>query len=118
MNEVKVTNVGRRTRDRLGVKFVPKQEEALSVNNRQLLTLRAVKDFKVEVVEPEEVPENEGEPEGEGESVGQELNYSDLNIDEVMKAIEDGKITVDEAIAKEIAGKNRASLLEKLEDNK
>jgi len=114
MNEVKVTNVGRRTRDRLGIKFVPKQEETLSVNNRQLLTLRAVKDFKVEVIE-QEVPE---EPEGEEESVGQELNYSDLNMDEVLKAIEDGKITVDKAIAKEVAGKNRTTLLEKLEENK
>ena len=104
MNEVKVTNVGRRTRDRLGIKFIPEQEETLSVNNRQLLTLRAVKDFKVEVPE---------EPEGE-----EELNYSDLNMDEVLKAIEDGKITVDKAIAKEVAGKNRTTLLDKLEENK
>jgi len=103
MKEVKVTNTGRRTRDRLGVQFNPKETVELMVNNRQLLTLRAVKDFKVEVVEP---------------PVQEDINYSDLNVNEILKAVEEGKLTVEEAIAEEISGKNRSTLLDKLEELK
>lgn len=104
MKEVKVTNTGRRVRERLGVRFDPKKTVELMVNNRQLLTLRAVKDFDVEVVEDSPVQE--------------ELNFSDLNMDEVLNAVKEGKLTVDEAIAKEVAGKNRSTLLDKLEELK
>lgn len=104
MKEVKVTNTGRRVRERLGVRFDPKKTVELMVNNRQLLTLRAVKDFDVEVVEDSPVQE--------------ELNYSNLNMDEVLNAVKEGKLTVDEAIAKEVAGKNRSTLLDKLEELK
>jgi len=123
MNEVKVTNVGNRIRNRLGYNFQPKQEVALSVNNRQLLTLRAVKDFKVVVLEPETKADTDGgikvDAEVDGEVVEeQELNYSELNMEQVLKAVEDGKIDLDEAIAKEVSGKNRATLLDKLKDIK
>lgn len=106
MKQVKVINTGKRTRERLGYRFDPKQEVELMVNNRQLLTLRAVKDFDVEVVEVEDSPDQEV------------LNYSSLNVEEVLKAVKDGKLTVEEAIAKEIAGKNRTTLLDKLEELK
>lgn len=103
MRKVKVTNSGRRVRYRLGKRFDPKETVELEVNNRQLLTLRAVKDFVVEVVEP---PVQEG------------FNYSNLNIEEVLNAVKEGKLTVEEAIAKEVSGKNRATLLDKLEELK
>jgi len=123
MNEVKVTNVGNRIRNRLGYNFQPKQEVALSVNNRQLLTLRAVKDFKVVVLEPETKADTDDGIKVDAEVdekvvEEQELNYSELNMEQVLKAVEDGKIDLDEAIAKEVSGKNRATLLDKLKDIK
>ena len=101
---VKVTNTGRQTRERLGKPVKPKETVEFEVNQRQLLTLKAVRDFVVE--------------EEEEELVEPELNYSNLNMEEVLQAVKDGKLTVEEAIAKEISGKNRSTLLDKLEELK
>lgn len=47
-----------------------------------------------------------------------ELDYYDLNVEEVLRAVEEGVFDVDEAIAYEVAGKNRVTLLDKLEELK
>lgn len=48
MKTLLVTNKGRRTRYRLGVGFEPDKETEIKVlNNRQYLTIKAVKDFVV-----------------------------------------------------------------------
>lgn len=161
MKKIKVTNTGRRIRERLGSRFLPNQEQELIVNNRQYLTLKAVKDFSVEIIEnenTEEYNENSGSDnengyinnkivtkDNESTEINQtsdeiniktdnmsneeetnpndaqqddELDYYDLNIEEVLKAVEEGAFDVDEAIAYEVAGKNRVTLLEKLEEIK
>lgn len=130
MKKVKVINKGRRMRDRLGSRFFPEQEKIMEVNNRQHLTLKAVRNFQVEVIEEannqsdsvnkinnkvvtKEEPENEKEP-----NSSDELNYHDLNIEEVLKAVEDGSLDVNEAVEHETANKNRVTLLEKLKEFK
>jgi len=154
--KVRVINRGKRIRDRLGSRFLPNQPQELEVNSRQYLTLKAVKDFKVEIIEDEKKEENnlEGNStdtviidehndiDSENDSninnkvvtkeetqedtqenaeytvSDEEVDYYDLNIEEVLKAVEEGVFDVDEAIAYEVAGKNRVTLLEKLEEIK
>lgn len=138
MKTVKVINKGTRVRDRLGLRFLPEKEQIVKVNGRQYLTLKAVKDFHVEVVEAEQEEtdqEDIEETEEAEESVEsadlndekvkendeidaiQELQtlINDSNIDEVVELVESGKVNVDEAIAYETVGKNRNTLIEKLE---
>lgn len=143
MKTVKVINKGKRMRDRLGLRFFPEKEQTVEVNSRQYLTLKAVKDFHVEVVEIEQEETNQEKSEqssnesdekvvtkdvkqdekeadsNETDEIDaiQELQtlINDSNIDEVVELVESGKVNVDEAIAYETVGKNRNTLLEKLE---
>lgn len=110
--KVRVTNTGKRVRERLGSRFLPNTEQEIEVNSRQYITLKAVKDFKVEIIEDEKKEETQDTVSDE------EVDYYDLNIEEVLKAVEEGVFDVDEAIAREVAGKNRVTLLEKLEEIK
>lgn len=135
---VSVVNTGKRMRDRLGSRFTPNKEVILEgLNQRQYLTLKAVKDFKVTIIEEEKnedpLDNNGNEPDGnendensnenpednntndDGNNDDGELDYYDLNVAEVIKAVEQGVYDVDEAIAHELAGKSRTTLLEKLE---
>jgi antitoxin component of MazEF toxin-antitoxin module len=144
MKKLKVTNTGKRMRDRLGLRFLPNQEQEVEVNNRQYLTLKAVKDFEVEILDDtnnntddnsgndtdinneNDINDNDSNDETNNDDdlndtesdSDEELDYYDLNIDEVLKAVREGKIDVDEAIAREVAGKNRVTLLDQLEDMK
>lgn len=101
MNKVTVKNTSKRVRSRLGHNFQPKEEKELLVNKRQLLTLQAVRDFEVELAEEPSEPEDE---------------YDKLNVQQVIEAVEEGVYTPDEVIAKEVSGKNRSSLLDKMEE--
>lgn len=117
--KVRVTNNGKRVRERLGTRFLPNKEEFLEVNNRQYLTLKAVKDFTVEIIQDEEITKEEDtENEAEFNPQDVEVDYYDLTIDGVLEAVENGAFTVEEAIALEVSGKNRVTLLEKLEELK
>lgn len=123
--KVVVTNVGRRVRERLGSRFLPNESQELEVNSRQYLTLKAVKDFVVEIVENdkntnEEIKQSENDDNNnvENDENEGELDYYDLNIEEVLKAVNEGIFDVDKAIALELAGKNRVTLIEKLEEIK
>lgn len=134
---VKVVNRGKRVRDRLGSRFLPHVEQTLKVNNRQYLTLKAVKDFEVTIIDKNvdndsdinvnNNMDNNNKNNNDADKadnahnngeLGEKINYDDLTINEVIKAVKEGKIDVDEAIGLEVAGKNRVTLLNKLEDLK
>ena len=130
---VLVTNNGKRIRDRLGSRFLPNQTKEMEVNRKQYLTLKAVKDFTVEIIEEDKKKDDNNniksnvdinnkvvtkDEDNEKNTFGDELNYYDLNIEEVLKAVKEGIFDVDEAIAYEVAGKNRVTLLNKLEELK
>ena len=130
---VLVTNNGKRIRDRLGSRFLPNETKEMEVNRRQLLTLKAVKDFTVEIIKEDKKKDDNNniksnvdinnkvvtkDEDNEKNGFGDELDYYDLNIEEVLKAVEEGIFDVDEAIAYEVAGKNRVTLLNKLEELK
>lgn len=131
--KVRVINRGKRIRDRLGSRFLPNQPQELEVNSRQYLTLKAVKDFTVEIIEEDKKKDDNNniksnvdinnkvitkDEDNEKNGFGDELDYYDLNIEEVLKAVKEGIFDVDEAIAYEVAGKNRVTLLNKLEELK
>ena len=131
--KVRVINRGKRIRDRLGSRFLPNQPQELEVNSRQYLTLKAVKDFTVEIINEDKKKDDNNniksnvdinnkvvtkDEDNEKNGFGDELDYYDLNIEEVLKAVEEGIFDVDEAIAYEVAGKNRVTLLNKLEELK
>lgn len=140
---VRVINKGSRVRERLGSRFLPNVEQKLYVNSREYLTLKAVRDFKVEVLEDNEKKEDKNKKkvnnkeqinnkvvtkdikdeesdsnQAKIDDSSADLDYYDLNIEEVIKAVKDGIFDVDVAIAYEVAGKNRVTLLEKLEEMK
>lgn len=130
---VLVTNNGKRIRDRLGSRFLPNQTKEMEVNRKQYLTLKAVKDFTVEIIEEDKKKDDNNniksnvdinnkvvtkDEDNEKNGFGDELDYYDLNIEEVLKAVKEGVFDVDEAIAYEVAGKNRVTLLNKLEELK
>ena len=129
---IRVINKGRRVRERLGSRFLPNQEQELFVNSRQYLTLKAVKDFEVELLDNNHSnidSDSDNDTDNHDDGVDsednakdivfdEELDYYDLNIEEVLKAVTEGIFDVDEAIALEVAGKNRVTLLEKLEELK
>ena len=135
--KVRVINRGKRIRDRLGSRFLPNETKEMEVNRRQYLTLKAVKDFEVTIIDKNVDNDNDinvnnnmdnnnknnndadkaDNAHNNGE-LGRKINYDDLTIDEVIKAVKEGKIDVDEAIALEVTGKNRVTLLNKLEDLK
>lgn len=130
---VLVTNNGKRIRDRLGSRFLPNETKEMEVNRRQYLTLKAVKDFTVEIIKEDKKKDDDNniksnvdinnkvvtkDEDNEKNRFGDELDYYDLNIEEVLKAVEEGIFDVDEAIAYEVSGKNRVTLLNKLEELK
>ena len=130
---VLVTNNGKRIRDRLGSRFLPNETKEMEVNRKQYLTLKAVKDFTVEIIEEDKKKDDNNniksnvdinnkvvtkDEDNEKNRFGDELDYYDLNIEEVLKAVKEGIFDVDEAIAYEVAGKNRVTLLNKLEELK
>lgn len=45
-----------------------------------------------------------------------DINLKELTIDEVMEAVEAGNLTVTEALEKEAVGKNRSTLIERLQE--
>lgn len=130
---VLVTNNGKRIRDRLGSRFLPNEKKEMEVNKRQYLTLKAVKDFTVEIIGEDKKKDDDiniksnvdinnkvvtkGE-DNEKNSFDDEVDYYALNVEEVLKAVKEGIFDVDEAIAYEVAGKNRVTLLNKLEELK
>lgn len=130
---VLVTNNGKRIRDRLGSRFLPNETKEMEVNRRQYLTLKAVKDFTVEIIKEDKNKDDDiniksnvdinnqvvtKDEDNEKNTFDDELDYYDLNIEEVLRAVEEGVFDVDEAIAYEVAGKNRVTLLDKLEELK
>lgn len=131
---VLVTNNGKRIRDRLGSRFLPSETKEMEVNSRQYLTLKAVKDFTVEIIEEDKKKDDNNniksnvdinnqvvtkdDEDNEKNTFDDELDYYDLNVEEVLRAVEEGVFDVDEAIAYEVAGKNRVTLLDKLEELK
>lgn len=131
---VSVINTGRRVRDRLGSRFLPNQERILKVNGRQYLTLKAVKDFKVTIVDNNESnqvekPEVDSNEKSEEENVEQnekdtqeiqELQelINESTVDHVLDMVNNSDINIDEAIAYETVGKNRTTLIDKLEELK
>ncbi|WP_373896378.1 hypothetical protein [Virgibacillus sp. CBA3643] len=108
--DVKVYNKGKKSRERLGIRFEPKAEREIEVSSKEYITVKAVKDFNVEIIEEEEEKEESGED-------GKE-ELQELNIDEFINHVKDNDIDIDEAIAIEVAGKNRSTLLDQLEDMK
>ena len=95
--------------------------------------LKAVKDFEVRILDhnsdiANDVDnDNDSEIDNKHESVSvsdsdddavSELDFNSMTIDEVLEAVENGQIDVDKAIALEITGKNRKTLLNKLEELK
>jgi hypothetical protein len=132
MITVKVVNKGRRIRDRLGSRFLPNEEQILEVNPNQYIALKAVRDFEVEILDNNSdidsnnandidiaVENNLGDSEiNNDHNSNDDLDYYDLTVDEVLKAVEEGKFSVEEVIGLEVAGKNRRTLLDKLEDMK
>lgn len=131
--KVRVINRGKRIRDRLGSRFLPNETKEMEVNRRQYLTLKAVKDFTVEIIKEDKKKDDDiniksnvdinnqvvtKDEDNEKNSFDDELDYYDLNIEEVLRAVEEGVFDVDEAIAYEVAGKNRVTLLDKLEELK
>lgn len=132
MITVKVVNKGRRIRDRLGSRFLPNEEQILEVNPNQYIALKAVRDFEVEIFDNNSdidsnnvndidiaVENNLGDSEiNNDHNSNDDLDYYDLTVDEVLKAVEEGKFSVEEVIGLEVAGKNRRTLLDKLEDMK
>lgn len=125
--KVRVTNTGDRVRHRLGVSFRPNKTKEVEILKRHLIVLNAVKDFVVEVLEDKKTEKYQGEGnEVEGSSENnkkelspvEELNYHELTIEEVLEAVRINNLSVDEAIAYEVSGKNRVTLLEKLEELK
>lgn len=131
--KVLVTNNGKRIRDRLGSRFLPNETKEMEVNRRQYLTLKAVKDFTVEIIKEDKKKDDDNniksnvdinnqvvtkDEDNEKNTFDDELDYYDLNVEEVLRAVEEGVFDVDEAIAYEVAGKNRVTLLDKLEELK
>lgn len=127
MKKITVKNIGKRTRDRLGLRVQPGETKELEVSNREYLTIKAVKDFRVEVLpikqenntetdeDDTKTDKNTTDKAETSESQG-DINYANLNIEEVIEAINGGNLDVTEAIALEVAGKNRPTLLEQLEE--
>ncbi|UOQ43357.1 hypothetical protein MUN89_15710 [Halobacillus salinarum] len=122
MKDIKVINKGKKTRFRLGVGFSPKEPVELTVSNREYLTVKAVKDFQVEVINPDSdkgsdisSTKTSDNPQNHTE---EDFNLSDLTVDEVIKAVQEGKLDIDQAIADEMEGKNRSTLLDELEGMK
>lgn len=134
-----VTNTGKRVRDRLGSRFLPNESQTLYVNSRQYLTLKAVKDFEVSIAKDEHAKLDEDtaeqlitsehkesdkkEDEAEQERSSQDIQelqekLNESNVDQVIEMVANNELTVDEAIAYETVGKNRTTLLDKLEELK
>lgn len=131
--KVEVFNKGKRVRERLGSRIAPKERKIFEVNANQYMTLKAVKDFEVRILDhnsdiANDVDnDNDSEIDNKHESVSvsnsdndavSELDFNSMTIDEVLEAVENGQIDVDKAIALEITGKNRKTLLNKLEELK
>lgn len=120
--KVKVTNTGERERSRLGVSVKPGKTRSVTVTNpRDLLTLRAVRDFDVSDVGADAAEVlDEG---ASGASAGAETDNSEadvdvsaMTVDEVLAAVASGEVSVEDALAAEQAGKNRSSLVKQLSE--
>lgn len=117
-----VTNKGKTTRYRLGVGFEPNKPKEIEVSKTQVITVKAVRDFEVEFIEEapkkenvSEEPKEEAE-ETEDEDFKEELQES--NIDDFIDTVIENHIDIDRAIAIETEGKNRVTLIERLEEFK
>ncbi|ADI25339.1 hypothetical protein [Geobacillus sp. C56-T3] len=114
MKTLRVVNKGRKTRYRLGIEFPPNQPVEITVGNREYLTVKAVRDFEVEIIEKDDKSETKHRHES-AKTAGNSLDVQSMTIDEVLEAVKEGKISVDEALSQEKAGKNRSRLIDKLE---
>lgn len=114
MKTLRVVNKGRKTRYRLGVEFPPNKTVELTVGNREYLTVKAVRDFEVEIVNEGDKSETKHRHES-AKTDAPSLDVQSMTIDEVLEAVKEGKISVDEALSQEKAGKNRSRLIDKLE---
>lgn len=116
MRRLRVVNRGKKTRHRVGVGFPPNKEVEVTVSNREYLTVKAVRDFEVTILDDEK---KKDAPETSGNEVNSaEFNLSELNVSEVLKIVQEGKLKPEEAIALELTAKNRTTLIEKLENMK
>lgn len=141
MKKLTVINKGKQVRHRLGVGFLPNKETEITVSSREYLTIKAVRDFdivkEVDLTEKKKKKKKEkdsnsnmdnnndndnnnqeGNQEGNENSEENNLDLQSMNMEQVIQVVEEGAISIDEAIALEIQGKNRATLLDKLEGMK
>lgn len=110
MAKVNVTNTGNRTRIRLGTRLAPGESKTFDVNARGRIALNAVRDFTVEPIEEEKQPAGD---QNDQDVLKEKL--AAVNIDGALTMVKGGELSVDEAIALETVGKNRATLIEQLE---
>lgn len=117
VKRIRVTNKGERIRSRLGVSFYPNQPVEITVTDRTFIVIKAVKDFEVEILdEGKDIPQNEVKREVPENFDG--LDLAGMTAKEVIKTVKTGIISIDEAIEREKAGRNRKSLIEQLEGMK
>ncbi|MEB3752490.1 hypothetical protein MKY25_01655 [Geobacillus sp. FSL W8-0032] len=114
MKTLRVTNKGKKARYRLGVEFPPNQTVEITVSNREYLTVKAVRDFEVEIVSEGDKSETKRRHES-AKPTEPALDVQSMTIDEVLEAVKEGKLSVDEALSQEKAGKKRSTLIDKLE---
>ncbi|MED3733900.1 hypothetical protein [Geobacillus stearothermophilus] len=114
MKTLRVVNKGRKTRFRLGIEFPPNKVVEVTVGNREYLTVKAVRDFEVEIVEKDDKSGARDRHES-AKTAGNSLDVQSMTIDEVLEAVKEGKISVDDALSQEKSGKKRSTLIDKLE---
>ncbi|KMY60114.1 hypothetical protein [Geobacillus stearothermophilus] len=117
MKTLRVVNKGKKARYRLGVEFPPNQTVEITVSNREYLTVKAVRDFEVEIVSEDDKSEAKHSHES-AKTNAPSLDVQSMTIDEVLEAVKEGKLSVDEALSQEKAGKKRSTLIDKLESLK
>lgn len=127
---LKVINEGKKAVYRLGHRFDPKEEKEIQVTKKQVLTIKAHRDLKVQIVdEKKEVPEFSGTSESEemklevgGEVLPMEEKAFDpiefvtsSTVNEVMEKVESGGLSAEKALEIEKENQGRSSLISKLE---
>ncbi|MED3648634.1 hypothetical protein P4475_17835 [Halalkalibacterium halodurans] len=125
---LKVINEGKKAVYRLGHRFDPKEEKEIQVTKKQVLTIKAHRDLKVQIVdEKKEVPEFSGTSEEMKLEVGGEVLpmeekafdpiefVTSSTVNEVMEKVEGGGLSAEKALEIEKENQGRSSLISKLE---
>lgn len=125
---LKVINEGKKAVYRLGHRFDPKEEKEIQVTKKQVLTIKAHRDLKVQIVDEEkEVPEFSGTSEEMKLEVGGEVLpmeekafdpiefVTSSTVNEVMEKVEGGGLSAEKALEIEKENQGRSSLISKLE---